>query len=59
MNSLERVRTALQGGQPDRVPIMDFVIDPKVARAAVPGCTERGRLHGSVGHGRRGLRGLL
>lgn len=40
MNSLERVQTALQGGQPDRVPIMEFVIDPKIARAAVPGCID-------------------
>ncbi|MBN1345933.1 MAG: hypothetical protein JXQ73_24800 [Phycisphaerae bacterium] len=37
MNSPERVQTALRRGQPDRVPIIEFVIDPNVARAAAPG----------------------
>ena len=36
MTSVERVRTALQGGTPDRVPIVEFVIDGKVWRAAMP-----------------------
>ncbi|MBT3375157.1 MAG: hypothetical protein HN742_37180 [Lentisphaerae bacterium] len=36
MNSAERVRTALQGERPDRVPIVEFVIDQKVWRAAMP-----------------------
>ncbi len=36
MNSLERVRIALQRGQPDRVPIAEFLIDLKGAQAAVP-----------------------
>ena len=40
MNSAARVRTALQLGQPDRVPILEFVVDEKVARAAVPGCRD-------------------
>ncbi len=40
MNSPERVQTALRRGQPDRVPIVEFVIDPKVAEAAVPGCVD-------------------
>ena len=40
MNSAERVFTALRRQQPDRVPILEFVIDEKVARAAVPGCTD-------------------
>ena len=40
MNSTERVLTALQLGQPDRVPIIEFVVDEKVARAAVPGCRD-------------------
>ena len=39
MDSLSRVLTALRREQPDRVPIVEFVIDPKVAKAAVPGCT--------------------
>ena len=40
MNSPERVRTALKLGQPDRVPVLEFVVDAKVARAAVPGCRD-------------------
>lgn len=39
-NSVERVRTALTRGQPDRVPILEFVLDEKVARVAVPGCRD-------------------
>lgn len=27
-------------GQPDRVPVVEFVIDEKVARAAVPDCRD-------------------
>lgn len=40
MNSVERVMTALRGGRPDRVPIVEFVIDPNVAAATVPGCVD-------------------
>jgi len=40
MNSVERVHTALKRGQPDRVPVMEFVVDEKVACAAVPGCRD-------------------
>ncbi len=40
MNSVERVKTALKLGQPDRVPVMEFLIDEKVAKAAVPGCKD-------------------
>lgn len=40
MNSVERVHTALKLGQPDRVPVLEFVLDEKVARAAVPGCRD-------------------
>ncbi len=36
MNSLERVRTALHLGQPDRVPVIEFLIDPAVYRAILP-----------------------
>lgn len=36
MTSTERVLTALKLGQPDRVPIYESVIDPKVAKAACP-----------------------
>ena len=35
MTSTERVRIALTGGQPDRVPVVEFVIDEKVWRAAM------------------------
>ena len=35
MNSVERVHTALKLGQPDRVPVIEFVVDEKVARAAL------------------------
>lgn len=40
MNSVERVHTALQLGQPDRVPLLEFIVDEKVARVAVPGCRD-------------------
>lgn len=40
MDSVERVQTALRRGQPDRVPVLEFVVDEKVARAAVPGCRD-------------------
>ncbi len=40
MNSVERVHAALRLEQPDRVPIIEFVIDEKVAKAAVPGCRD-------------------
>jgi len=40
MNSVQRVFTALRGGKPDRVPVLEFVIDKKVAAAAVPGCRD-------------------
>jgi len=36
MTSYQRVMTALSRGQPDRVPIVEFVIDPKVQRAILP-----------------------
>lgn len=40
MNSVERVFAALRLEQPDRVPIVEFLIDPKVAAVAVPGCKD-------------------
>ncbi len=40
MNSVERVMTALELRCPDRVPVLEFVVDEKVARAAVPGCID-------------------
>lgn len=40
MSSVERVHCALRNQQPDRVPVVEFIIDPRVARAAVPGCRD-------------------
>jgi uroporphyrinogen decarboxylase len=40
MNSVERVFAALRREQPDRVPILEFLIDERVAPAAVPGCRD-------------------
>ena len=37
MTSRDRVFTALQGGVPDRVPVMEMFIDPKVIDAISPG----------------------
>ena len=42
MTSYERVMTALKRGQPDRVPIVEFVIDPKVQRAILPSARDFG-----------------
>jgi len=36
MNSAERVHAALRLEQPDRVPVVEFLIDEKVARAIMP-----------------------
>ena len=36
MNSYERVMTALAVGEPDRVPLLEILIDPKVIRALCP-----------------------
>lgn len=38
--SSERVRAALTGAQVDRVPIVEFVVDPKVAFALMPGARD-------------------
>ena len=40
MNSVERIFCALRGGNPDRVPVLEFLIDRKVAATAVPGCRD-------------------
>jgi uroporphyrinogen decarboxylase len=40
VNSVERVAAALRRERPDRVPVMEFVVDERVARAAVPGCRD-------------------
>lgn len=38
MDSPERVFRALRGEQPDRVPLMEIIVDPKVVGALHPGC---------------------
>ncbi len=38
MNSPERMFCVLEGKQPDRVPIMEIIVDPKVVEALYPGC---------------------
>jgi uroporphyrinogen decarboxylase len=40
MNSVDRVHAALRLQQPDRVPVVEFVVDEKVARAAMPDCRD-------------------
>ncbi len=40
MTSVERVRTALEKRKPDRVPVLEFVVDERVARAAMPDCRD-------------------
>jgi len=37
MTSTERVLTALRGGMPDRLPVMEMFIDPKIINALRPG----------------------
>ncbi len=36
MNSVQRVHAALRLEQPDRVPIVEFLVDEKIARAVMP-----------------------
>jgi uroporphyrinogen decarboxylase len=38
MSSVERVLTALQGGEPDRIPTFEWLIDRGVVQALCPGC---------------------
>jgi uroporphyrinogen decarboxylase len=40
MNSVQRVLAALRQTQPDRVPVLEILIDQQVARAAVPNCCD-------------------
>ena len=40
ISSVDRVHIALRLMQPDRVPVLEFVIDQKVSRAAAPGCRD-------------------
>ena len=38
MNGYERIVTALQGKEPDQVPVWEWYIDPKVIEGLCPGC---------------------
>ncbi len=40
MNSVERVLAALRREEPDRVPMMELLINPQVASAVVPDCLD-------------------
>jgi len=40
MTSTERVQAALTGVLPDRVPLVEMLVDPKVSRALVPGAQD-------------------
>lgn len=35
MNSYDRVMTAMKLGQPDRVPVVEYVVDPKMISAVL------------------------
>jgi uroporphyrinogen decarboxylase len=49
MNSYERVMTALAVRQPDRVPIVEFVISPAVVRRACPGAETQNEFEERMG----------
>ena len=42
MNSYERVKAALELEEPDRVPIMEFLIDPTVIKTICPQAKDQG-----------------
>ena len=44
MNNYERVMTAIRRGQPDRVPVVEFAIDPSVRQAICPSAKDGGDL---------------
>ena len=49
MNSVERVAAALQGQQPDRVPVVEFLVDEKIRRALFPQAWEVGAFSEAIG----------
>jgi hypothetical protein len=49
MNSAERVVTAVMGEQPDRVPIIEAVVDERVRRALFPQAVEIGAFSEAIG----------
>lgn len=50
MNSRERVLTALRGARPDRIPVVEFVIDPKVWKALAPGARDMAEAMDRIGY---------
>lgn len=49
MNSAERVFAAMERKQPDRVPIIEFVVDEKIRRALYPDAVEIGAFSERIG----------
>ena len=49
MNSQERVRAALRGEEPDRVPIVESVVDERVMVALFPDATAPGAFSEAIG----------
>ncbi len=49
MKSVERVLTALQRKEPDRVPIIEFIVDEKIRRALFPEAAEIGVFSEAIG----------
>ena len=49
MNSAERVFTALKREEPDRVPVIEFVVDEKIRRALFPDAVEVGAFSEAIG----------
>ncbi len=50
MTSEERIRTVLQGQQPDRVPHFEWVVDRRVRERLVPGCKSHEAFAVAMGH---------
>ena len=49
MNSVDRVHAALRGQEPDRVPIVESVVDERVRRALFPEAWETGAFSEAIG----------
>ena len=47
MNGYERVMAAMDLQEPDRVPLVEFFIDPRVYKALLPSATNQTPLAGS------------
>lgn len=40
MNGRERIMTAIKGGVPDQIPLMELAIDDKVIQQIMPGASQ-------------------